>query len=188
MKIGFLVDMIEMSEYILLPREERRAHLILSDCCLERGGTSQEHRGVLAQFLITEFPAGKKIHLCHACNNEKCSNPRHLYWGTAYENNMIDPKENGTYKSAWQKNIDKNGLEYAKEQLRQAGLKGLAKAKDLNLLASGKGKVWITDGKTEIRVDFNSIMPDGFRRGRKIKGQKFNKRPCMPLVFETRES
>ena len=26
--------------------------------------------------------------MCHACNNGKCSNPKHLYWGTASENRM----------------------------------------------------------------------------------------------------
>lgn len=64
---------------------ERQRHLNLREPCLERGGNSTVHKGVLAEFLNTNIPSGR-ILLCHACHNGKCSNPRHLYWGTDKEN------------------------------------------------------------------------------------------------------
>lgn len=77
---------IPIADYILRPKAERQAHLNLEEACVEIGGRSTNYRGLLAHHLGTTIPKGMKIHLCHACNNEKCSNPRHLYWGTAGEN------------------------------------------------------------------------------------------------------
>ena len=87
-----------IKEYMLLSRDSRMEHIDLSIDCLERGGNSTNHRGVLAQFLNTEIPMGWSAVLCHRCNNDKCSNPQHLYWGTSYENNCIDGLEFGTWK------------------------------------------------------------------------------------------
>lgn len=72
-------------------------------------------RGLLAAFLNTEIFESKKVVLCHACHNSKCSNPEHLYWGT-YQDNIQDQKDNGTWKSVWERRIEKYGLE---EALRQ---------------------------------------------------------------------
>lgn len=105
--------MIELNEYMKLSKEERQAHLNLSEDCLERGGNSTNHRGVLAQFLDTNIP-GHKILLAHACNNSKCSNPRHLYWSTHYENTVEDGAKFGTWKNPWQRTVEKYGLEEAK--------------------------------------------------------------------------
>ena len=98
-----------------LTREERRAHLHLENACIDRGGNSTMFRGLLAAFLGTEIYESKKIVLCHACHNPKCSNPEHLYWGT-YTDNIIDQKENGTWKDVWTRRVEKYGLE---EALRQ---------------------------------------------------------------------
>lgn len=89
----------------------RKDHLDLSEICLIRGGNSTNHRGVLAQYLNTDFPT--KIDLCHACGNDKCSNPKHLYWGTRAEN-VHDMKIHGTFTSPWQRTVEKYGLEEAK--------------------------------------------------------------------------
>lgn len=105
--------MIALTEYITRDRNERRAHLNLSEPCLERGGNSTNHKGVLAQFLNTNIPSGR-ILLCHACHNGKCSNPKHLYWGTDRDN-LEDAKENGTYKSPWDNLVEKHGYEKACE-------------------------------------------------------------------------
>ena len=70
-----------------------------------------EGKGLLAFYLDTTIPAGCKIHLCHACNNEKCSNPEHLYWGTASEN-ASDRIETGG-PSAWDSLVKKYGYEEA---------------------------------------------------------------------------
>jgi hypothetical protein len=104
--------MLDITEFITRSREERRQHLNLEEPCLERGGNSTNHKGVLAQYLNTTIPSGR-ILLCHACNNGKCSNPRHLYWGTDYENIVLDGREHGTYKNIWLKQIEKYGYEKA---------------------------------------------------------------------------
>ena len=68
----------------------------LSEPCIERGGNSTNHKGVLAQYLNTNIPYGIKYPLCHGCHNGKCSNPKHLYWGTPKEN-VEDSIERGTF-------------------------------------------------------------------------------------------
>ena len=89
--------MLEITEFITRSREERRSHLDLTESCCERGGNSTNHKGVLAQYLDTTIPRCR-ILLCHACNNEKCSNPKHLYWGTDKENIVLD---NPNWKTVW---------------------------------------------------------------------------------------
>jgi hypothetical protein len=101
--------MIDITEFINRSRDERRGHLKLDEPCCLRGGNSTNHKGVLAEYLGTTIPKGR-ILLCHACNNEKCSNPRHLYWGTDKENITID---NPNYKTVWERSIEKYGYEEA---------------------------------------------------------------------------
>ena len=107
--------MIKLENYIKLTKEERQKHIDFSSNCLERGGNSTNHRGVLAQFLDSEIP-GHKIILAHACNNSKCSNPKHLYWATHYENTVEDGKKFNTWKNPWQRSVEKYGLEEAKRR------------------------------------------------------------------------
>jgi len=99
-------------EFIKRSREERRSHLALDETCCERGGNSTNHKGVLAQYLNTTIPSGRII-LCHACHNAKCSNPRHLYWGTDKENIGIDAVESGVHKGAWYHMVAKHGYDAA---------------------------------------------------------------------------
>lgn len=104
--------MKDIKEFIKESREVRRAHLQLDEPCCERGGNSTNHKGVLAQYLDTTIPSGR-ILLCHACNNEKCSNPKHLYWGTDKENITVDNTE---WKNVWERSVEKYGLEEAKRR------------------------------------------------------------------------
>lgn len=106
-------DYMKVNEYLSLSKTERQRHINLSENCLERGGISTNHRGVLAEFLKTDIYT-RPADLCHACHNGKCSNPKHLYWGTRREN-IDDAKINGTFKSAWDRCVEKYGLEGAKE-------------------------------------------------------------------------
>ena len=109
--------MHDIQDYILRPKEDRQAHLRLDEPCIERGGPekgglSAYCKGLMAHILDTSIPTGHKIHICHACNNEKCSNPKHLYWGTAQENRQ-DQIAKGTDKTIWERTVDKYGLEEA---------------------------------------------------------------------------
>lgn len=107
--------MTKIEEYILLPKLARQAHLKLSEPCVERGGIT-EYRGVLAHAIDTTIPSGSTIQACHACNNRKCSNPYHLYWGTASENSMDVIASGG--KTVWERSVAKHGLEKARELQR----------------------------------------------------------------------
>lgn len=101
-----------IEELMLLSKEERQAHLRLTDNCIERGGQSTQHRGILVHYLDTTFPKGRTL-LCHACGNAKCSNPVHLYWGTDRENIVEDGRQFGTHKSPWERTVEKYGYEEA---------------------------------------------------------------------------
>jgi len=102
----------DINQYILLEQKQRQSHLDLNDGSIEIGGTSQEFRGTLAHYLMTTIPKGMKIYLCHACHNAKCSNPKHLYWGTAKEN-FNDAIKNGRM-NIHEACIKKYGCEYQK--------------------------------------------------------------------------
>lgn len=97
--------------YLTKEQKERQDHLDLNDECKERGGNSTNHRGVLAQYLDTPI-YGRPADLCHACHNDKCSNPKHLYWGTRKEN-VQDARDNGTFKTPWESMVEKYGYEEA---------------------------------------------------------------------------
>ena len=104
-----------IEEYIKQSKVERQEHIDLTDPCVERGGPSKGGlssycKGLLAHLFDTTIPSGHKIHVCHACNNEKCSNPKHLYWGTAQENRL----DQGKTKSAWERTVEKYGEEEAR--------------------------------------------------------------------------
>lgn len=81
---------IPLSDYMEFPREVRKQHLDLSKPCVEIGGSSRSSRALLGMYLGTtcEGLGMKTGLLCHACGNEKCSNPEHLYWGSAHENSL----------------------------------------------------------------------------------------------------
>lgn len=86
--------MTPIEDYIQKPQADRQAHLRLDEACVERGGMSTYCKGLLAHIHNTTIPSGKKIHVCHACHNARCSNPNHLYWGTVSEN-RLDAIANG---------------------------------------------------------------------------------------------
>lgn len=118
--------MFRIEEFITRTLTERQAHLQLNQPCIERGGSgamaSFTVRGLLADKFDTTMPTGRKIHACHACNNCRCSNINHVYWGTVIENSA-DARTFGTYKSVWERLVLKYGLETAKEMQKVGGRK-----------------------------------------------------------------
>lgn len=146
--------MIDINEFIQRSREERRLHLSLSEPCCERGGNSTNHKGVLAQFLDTTIPSGR-ILLCHACNNDKCSNPKHLYWGTDYDNIIVDGQEFGTHKNPWERRVEKYGYEKACAMNSKVG----------NTHGSGnKGKPKSEEHKKNISLNRRGGKPKGWKK------------------------
>ena len=146
--------MLDAKDFIKESREVRRAHLKLDESCIERGGNSTNHKGVLAQYLDTTIPSGR-ILLCHACNNSKCSNPRHLYWGTDYDNIIIDGKEFGTHASPWERRVEKYGLEKACAMNSKVG----------NTFGSGnKGKPKSAEHKAKIAANRKGGKPKGWKK------------------------
>ncbi len=103
-----------ITDYMLLTREERRAHLKLDELCDERGLMYSYHlTGLLAFVLNTTIPKkGDNAIVCHGCNNSKCSNPSHLYWGS-YKDNHIDQIENGTWQNPYERAKKKYGVDKA---------------------------------------------------------------------------
>ena len=139
--------MILIETYINETQSQRQSHLKLNEPCVERGGNSENYRGLLAHLLDTSIPTGQKIHLCHACHNSKCGNPYHLYWGTSKEN-TADRMANGG-KTAWQNTVEKYGEEKARQMRAEnkannkggAGNKGKPKSEEhkAKIAANRKG-------------------------------------------------
>lgn len=133
---------INIHEYMTnFSREDRRQHLLLSSPCLEIGGSSGDFRGLLAHYLKTTVPEKVKTKrtalLCHACNNGKCSNPLHLYWGTDLDNH-IDRVEASTYESLPKRMERKYGKEYMWKLRSNAGKKGGKKGGGHNRLTDAQ--------------------------------------------------
>lgn len=125
--------MIKTEQLIKENLQTRQSHINLKESCIERGGNSNNHRGVLAQYLNTDIPKGFKVLLCHACHNGKCSNPKHLYWGTPKEN-MSDAITNGTHSNSWVRAIAKYGEEEARRLWRNRRNAGDLKSPTLETL------------------------------------------------------
>jgi hypothetical protein len=146
--------MIKVEEWITESRNVRTVHLDMSEPCLERGGNSTVHRGVLAQYLGTNLPG--KVDLCHNCGNDKCSNPKHLYWGTRKEN-VEDAKRHGTWVSPWDRLVEKYGYE---EACRMNSRKMIGN----NHGSSNKGKSKSDEHKKNISLNRKGGKPKGWRK------------------------
>ncbi len=134
------MNFVDIKEYMKLSREERRRHLDLEEECVEIGGLSQFFRGLLAHHLGTTI-GDRSVYVCHACNNPKCSNPRHLYWGSPVDN-VIDQKEAGTWTSGYQKMVSKYGQEEAKRMLKERASLGGKSGGGHNVLSSYEIEKW----------------------------------------------
>lgn len=96
---------MNMSEYILLPREDRQGHIDLDTPCVlngvATGGRARRGRKALLSLLGVENDVPNwtkaKIQMCHACNchseNGYCENPLHISVGTVKENISDIPRK-----------------------------------------------------------------------------------------------
>jgi hypothetical protein len=101
-----------------LPREERRKHLDLSKPCVKIGADSRCCRALLGMYLSTtcEGLGMKTGYLCHACGNEKCNNPEHLYWGSSSDNSIDKFEHNPDLgREMFNRKIEKYGKDYVKK-------------------------------------------------------------------------
>ena len=174
--------MINIEEYILLSKGIRQSHLKLNESCLERGGLkngglSTQCKALLAHILNTTIPSGCKIHACHACNNSKCSNPYHLYWGTAKENH----KDRIDQKTIWEYKVKKYGLEDARRRQRlfKAGDFVSQETRD-KISRTHKGKKLSEETKKKISDKITQLHKQGeYKTGNtKPKGRK----PIIPHI------
>lgn len=113
----------DITLYMQKTREERRLHLKLDEPCIEIGANSQTCRALLAHHLETTIAKGHFVQLCHACNNHKCSNKNHLYWGSA-KDNVADSIAAGTWKNLSTRTVSKYGIEKAREMRSKSGTLG----------------------------------------------------------------
>ena len=149
---------VDVNDYIKLTKEERQSHINENEECIERGGDSTHHKGLLAYFLNTTIPT-RGIDLCHYCGNGKCSNPNHLYWGTRKEN-AEDTKRHGNYKTPFERTVEKYGYEATIEMNRkngyQAGNKAASKNKGVKKTDEHKKK--ISESITKIhQMKYNDV-------------------------------
>lgn len=153
--------MIEVEKWIQEPKDVRTAHIDMSESCIERGGNSTSHRGILAQYLNTNFPS--KIDLCHFCGNDKCSNPKHLYWGTRSEN-VVDSQRHGTWTSPWNRLVEKHGYE---EACAINSKKMLGNTSG----AGNKGKPKSEEHKKKISLNHKGGRPKGWKKSKSESGE-----------------
>lgn len=105
--------MISVEEYLLKPLDYRKQHLNLQEHCFSTISIPKLKK-LLAEKLNVDLSSGRVL-ICHGCNNSKCSNINHVYFGTDYENIVIDGKKFGTFENVHARTIKKYGKEKIKE-------------------------------------------------------------------------
>ena len=151
-------------------KQQRQSHIDLCEECIERGGNSTNHKGVLAQYLNTDIPYGTKYLLCHACHNGKCSNPKHLYWGTPKENvedataagNRYIPKVGHLHSEESKLKIS-NALK-GRPSNNKNGKNGNG-ARGFRYTRKTKQQ-WVTNGTINKRIRLEDPIPENWYRGR----------------------
>lgn len=80
---------MDIYAYMLLSKQERQKHIKLKEPC-QFGNTYMLRclKELLATYLHTGIPNGHMILCCHACNDGRCTNLNHVYFGTPKENSQ----------------------------------------------------------------------------------------------------
>ena len=91
MKEATMIDAEDLIE--TESRSYRMKHVDLKTPCIisekiytDGRAPSPVFRKALAEFTNTTLPNGYEYYACHACNDGRCINPEHIYWGTPAEN------------------------------------------------------------------------------------------------------
>jgi hypothetical protein len=169
---------MDIEEYIALTKKERQSHIDLTTVCIEEGSQYKRKR-LLAQFLNTTVPTGR-ILLCHACNNHKCSNLKHLYFGTDRENIVEDGQQYGTWKNVWERTLEKNGYDETC-QIRSERMVG-------NKFGEGnKGGTKSEEHKKKIAETITRIAEEKHAIGIKLIGGRPRATPYNELVTLVKE-
>lgn len=193
---------VKVSEHLLLPRGERTDHCDLTTPCLVDGSVSsstRQRRGrkVLLDKLGLEDDienwAKAGINLCHVCDqhssNGWCTNPDHLYVGTALENCWDKTEE--ARKAPGRRVVElKAGVHNPKnkEVVREGSRKGGQKGAKLGVGLHAPGKQAKGGRKsTELKVGLHDpknkeAVLEGSRKGGRTTAETLNKRKRLCLV------
>jgi hypothetical protein len=174
--------LIDIQIHMLMSREERQTHIDLTLPCVERGvSASNRHhvcRGILAYFLNTSIPSGRLIFCCHACNNWKCSEPRHLYWGTPADN-TLDQIESGTFDIPAVRSRKKHGEEVFQQLVLAASSAG-------GRANAGKPKAYpVKNGSSKGKPGTPRTWNTGSRKGIKMPRSWSRQRVARPPATTT---
>lgn len=169
---------MNITDYILLPIEERKAHIDLTLPCIldRRRKWTHQKNALLDWFNVTNNSANwlyDGIHRCHACSNDSqasqvCINPKHWWIGTASENMMSRPLEKRQAGGKATKGVPKSLKSISK---RVEKLRGRTRTEEQRkkMSDSHKGKFfWITNGSQSAQHPVNLTVPPGWRKGRTI--------------------
>ncbi len=173
---------MNITDYILLSEEQRRAHIDLSLPCEFGVNRRWAHKRdeSLRFFGVTNDSANwlhDNIHRCHACVNDTqaefiCFNPRHWWIGTASENVMGRSLEKRQAGGRATRGISRSPESIMKRARALRGQKRSPEQKK-RMSESHKGKFfWVTNGNESAQIRIGSPIPEGWRRGRTIPKRK----------------
>lgn len=128
---------MNLSDYILLSKEERQRHINLeSKCILINRPSWQRRKKDLLAFLGVNDNVSRwagKISRCHLCANHTnsgkfvCVNPEHIYIGDQRENNLDRPPE--LAGKGGRGNLGNRGFKHDLERLSRNRKKGMVKVR-----------------------------------------------------------
>lgn len=120
------MTLINLSEYILLPRETRIAHIDLDSPCECLNHRKWQNNKILFRRVCgvlgihNDVPNRKeaKIETCHLCPEKHCQNPYHSYLGSSQENRLDVPAEirSEMSRKRWQGTTPEERSEMARQR------------------------------------------------------------------------